>query len=355
MVVQKVSFDEISDKVVSVEKCIGCAACIISCPLSCLEYVEEKPEVVGECTACGICAKTCPRYDLSLSAMEEYVFGRERREEEAFGIHKRIVIARSKDKRALQVCQDGGVVTTLLTAALKEGLINGAVVSGLSLKKPLYPVPKYVTHPQEVYSCAGTRYSYSPNLLALREGVKNKEAKLAFVGTPCQIHAIRKIQMFPLKKYARALNFTIGLMCSEAFTYERLLEKHIQETMGINLQNVKKINIKEDLFFILKDDKVVHIPFKKIKDYMRQACKACDDFTNIYSDISFGGLGSPDKYTTVIPRTKKGIDLFSKAVEAEYIKVLELDQAEKAKRKDLIIKFSQQKKQRKRNFIQNLM
>ena len=45
-------------------------------------------------------------------------------------------------------------------------------------------------------------------------------------------------------KYVNPLKFTIGLMCTESFTYEDLMEKHIQEELGINLGDIKKINIK---------------------------------------------------------------------------------------------------------------
>lgn len=312
MSIPKVSFEESLEKVVLAENCMGCAACVVSCPLNSLEYVEEKPKIIGKCTACGICAQICPRYDLPWSAMEKFVFGRERKAEEDFGIYQRIVIARTKDKRILRVCQDGGVVTTLLMAALKNGLINGAATSGISKEKPFYPVPYLVTTPQEVLECAGTRYSYSPNMLALREGVKRKEAKLAFVGTPCQIQAIRKMQMFPLKRYAKALDFTIGLMCTETFTYEGLMEKHIQGMLGIDLRNVKKINIKAKILVTTKSNEVKVIPLKVAKRYTRKPCDVCTDFSSELADISTGGLGMTG-WTLAVLRTKKGEEVFEYA------------------------------------------
>ena len=53
MSIQKISFDESLQKIVSDEKCMGCAACVVCCPLNSLEYVEEKPKLVGKCTECG--------------------------------------------------------------------------------------------------------------------------------------------------------------------------------------------------------------------------------------------------------------------------------------------------------------
>ncbi len=52
-------------------------------------------------------------------------------------------------------------------------------------------------------AAAGTRYSYSPNILALSEAVKSKKTSVAFVGTPCQIRALRRVQMAGLKSTRR--------------------------------------------------------------------------------------------------------------------------------------------------------
>jgi coenzyme F420 hydrogenase subunit beta len=263
--------------------------------------------------------------------------------EEDFGMYRRIVIARTTDKRILQVCQDGGVVSTLLTVALQNGIINGAVVSGISKEKPFYPIPKLVTTPEEVLECAGTRYSYSPNMLALREGVKNKEAKLAFIGTPCQINVIRKMQMLPLKKYAKALNFTIGLMCTETFNYEGLMEKHIQGVMGIDLQNVKKINIKGKILVATKSNEVKGIPLKVAKQYARKTCDLCTDFSSELADISTGGLGLTG-WTLTILRTKKGEEVFEYAQRKGLLETKPVEQEERAV--NLLIRLSKSKRRK---------
>jgi len=99
--------------------------------------------------------------------------------------------------------QDGGVVTTLVTFALKKGIVDGALLSGVSLDKPFYSMPLLATAPKEVLKCAGTRYTYSPNLLAIQEALKQKRKSLAFVGTPCQIQAIRKMEAAKVAKILR--------------------------------------------------------------------------------------------------------------------------------------------------------
>ncbi len=346
--VPKVSFEESLGKdVVLAEECMGCAACVTVCPFGCLEYANETPEEVEECKVCGICAQVCPRYELPLSALEKLIFGRERAPKEEFGVYRRIVVAQSTNEEVLKACQDGGVVSTLLIYALQNGMIEGAAISGRDEDKPFHPVHKLVTNPRQVLECAGTRYSYSPNLLAFNEGVKQKRTSLAFVGTPCQIQALRKIQMFPLKKYAERVSFAIGLMCTESFTYEGLVEKHIQGQLGVDPHEIKKMNIKAKILVTTKSGEVKVIPLKEAKQYTRKSCLPCTDFSAELADISTGGLGLSGWTLTVI-RTERGEELFKKAEEAGKLKIRPAEEEERAL--DLLIRLSRKKRGRQGSF-----
>ena len=274
------------------------------------------------------------------STLEESIFGRQRRMEEEFGVYRRIVIAKATDDKILQVCQDGGVVTALLTYAFENGIIDGAAVSGVSPEKPLYSVPRLVTTPEELLECAGTRYTYSPNLIAFQEGLKNDKKSLAFVGTPCQILAIRKIAG-RLANYP--LRLVIGLLCTESFDYKGLMEGHIKEKLGINLSDIKKINIKGKILVTTKSGETTGIPLKEAKQYMRTACSKCIDFSAEFADISVGGLGL-NGWTFTILRTEKGEELFDSAVEQGYLKTRSIEEEQRAY--DLLLKLSKIKRKR---------
>jgi len=120
----KLGFEEtLQQNVVLQDLCSGCAACILVCPFGCLEYFEERPKLIKKCETCGICPKVCPRFEFSQAALEKLVFERERRSEEEFGIYRRLVIARAANDSILRLCQDGGVVSALLTYAFNNGVI----------------------------------------------------------------------------------------------------------------------------------------------------------------------------------------------------------------------------------------
>ena len=278
--------------------------------------------------------------------LEKFVFARERKLEEEFGIYQDVLVARSTDKNVLKVCQDGGVVTTLLTFALKKRMIEGAVVSGIDKYKPLYPTPIFATTLRQILQSAGTRYFYSPNLLALKKGIEQDRKVLAFVGTPCQIEAIRRIQTVLKKDYIDKLKLAVGLMCSESFSYEGLVEDYIKRKLGIDPRDITRINIKKKLVLSMKSCETKEIPLKSVQRYVRPSCGTCKDFSAELADLSVGGLGL-NGWSLVVIRTETAKKLFTDAVKAGLLKVESID--ERKRPLDLLINLSRDKRMRRRN------
>lgn len=53
--------------VIDKETCVGCAACIDTCPVEALEMVEDKAVVNEEaCVDCGACIDACPVGSITL-------------------------------------------------------------------------------------------------------------------------------------------------------------------------------------------------------------------------------------------------------------------------------------------------
>jgi coenzyme F420 hydrogenase subunit beta len=245
--------------------------------------------------------------------VETHVFGRVKTPSEPFGIHKTIQIAQSVNNSFITHGQDGGVASALLSSALDSGVIDAAIVSGIDPSIPWLPVPMIASTKDELLRSAGTRYTYSPNLLVLTECVAKGLEKVAFVGTPCQILAFRRIQMVPLKKIAKIVLFTIGLFCSETFTYSGLMIEKIRNQLNVNLANLQKINIKGKMVLTLTNGEHVGLSLKEAKQYAEGKCSYCTDFSAELADISLGGVGLNQRTFTVI-RTDCGEKIVDNAV-----------------------------------------
>ncbi len=257
------------------------------------------------------------------------VFGRKRRSDEVFGVRKAVCVARSTRSDLLKAGQDGGVATALLTSALASEAIDGAALSGLDPSIPWRPRPRLVTTPDGIVDCAGTRYSYSPNLLAYHKGVVEGLERIAFVGTPCQIQALRRIQNAALRKHARALAVAVGLFCSESFSYEGLMLQKIQGDLGLDLTTLTKMNIKGGILLHTTTGPTVKIPLREARRYVEAKCPHCPDFSAELADLSLGGIGL-EGWTLTVIRTDKGEALFNHAVEEGALEVASANNFESA-------------------------
>ena len=181
----------------------------------------------------------------------------------------------------------------------------------------LHPIPKLIFNKSELLKSAGTRYSISSQLLPLRDlynispqiqkekGIYDiDQMRVAFVGTPCQVKALRKMQFLSIKP-AHVVKYIISLFCFENFDYSALYEL-IQKEKGIPPSDIKKTYIKKNFFIEGKDNEILEIPIKTLDSAVRSHCKLCDDFTGRYSDISVGSTGAPQGYSLIITRTETG-------------------------------------------------
>ena len=133
----------------------------------------------------------------------------------------------------------------------------------------------------------------------------------------------------------------------------RTTGQDVSDLLGVKLGDIAKLNIKDDVILTTADGQVHHVPFEAVDEIARPACMACPDFANDFADISVGGLGSPDGYTTTVIRTSLGMKLYNGAKQDRMIKELRFGSKEKARlhRTELMAKitaFTRRKKIRAR-------
>jgi coenzyme F420 hydrogenase subunit beta len=358
-----VTFKEMMNEVVAFGSCCECGTCVLVCPHNVIDYVDGKPKQVAKQSAafdycgmsegigCDVCAQVCPRLGIREFDMRDQVHPTGPGVYEGvFGRYRRIVAARCADPEILARCQDGGVVTAILAHGLREGFFDGAVVAAADDAMPAAPKPRVVTTVAEAIASAKSWYTYSPNDLALEQAEKQGLKRVCFVGVPCQVTPVRKIQLADpsflaasprkkpqhverqtkfLKGYGEIVEFTIGLLCTEVFTYEGLMVEKIQAEMGIPLTEVSKFNVKGKVLVYKKDGSLAELSLHKAQEYARPECHHCGDFTAELADVSCGGVACMD-WTITILRSARGEALFDDMVRRRLLETRPMEEFEQS-------------------------
>ena len=322
-------------EVVTSGLCTGCAACIVVCPYDVLRYDDTggryKPfhiEAEGgaeDCTrgvkGCTLCTRACARFREWEADIDTYLFGRDRLDDEVFGVSQQVVLARATDPVVNDAGQDGGLVSAILIYALENDVIDAALVSylegdGTSWKA----VPGVAKTREQVLAAAGSRYTYSANPLAYGEASAGGAERIALVGMSCQASAPPAMQARKAGKVARRFVLTIGLLCSKTFD-DAIFEELFEARYGLHRQDIKKMNIKGVFQIWLRDGSYHEVPLKEAHGWTREGCKSCPDFAAEHADISTGGIGAFADWTITVVRTDKGREIMDAMTAAGVIEV----------------------------------
>ena len=246
---------------------------------------------------------------------------------DAFGSYKKVITARITDKGAQKKVQDGGIVSAVFCYGLENKLLDGVIVASNNEEYRAYP--KIATTPEDVLEAAGTKYMTCPNLAVLKNAVREYGCeKVGVVGTPCQIIATRKMLKYPVgfRHVADKIELLVGIFCMENFPYNGM-KTIVEEHCGVKLEDVEKLDIGKGKYWVFsKWGEKKSIKLADTHPYEQIACHVCTDYTAEMADISTGSVGSPDGWSTVFMRTKKGEEFVEKMVENGYLETKEVNE-----------------------------
>ena len=344
--------------------CQQCGGCVSFCNsiehhVIGFKHPNNPPTYLNKdkCLKCGICYLICPQtHSLEEEVNETFQFSNFN--DTPLGFYYNIYSCQANDAEFLACGTDGGVVNSLLYYLLKKDLIDGAIVA-----KNVSPFVREVIIAEtkdDLIMASGIKLDLTPQLdelqrfhtytQSLPKLKQYQDKRLAVVGTPCQIYTIRCMQELGIMPSGN-IEYCFGLFCYENFFFDSSQTKKFEELLGVPFNEIKKINIKEHLIVTLEDGTKKSLNFAQLEAFMRSACNACSDFTNLYADLSFGGLASPEKFTTVLARTQKGRDLMLKSIKAEVLSCRKLSGQEKQDMVKTLMRYSESKIQRKNDFF----
>ncbi len=317
------SFEDLIQEVRSLcHRCGGCVTFCTSINYGALELGEEgypRYKDKTKCIECGICSMLCPEID----ELDDEI-KKQSGWSEPLGRIISTSIVRAADDEIRERATDGGAVTGILLRLMDTGRIDGAIVSkhvGLFNREPYL-----ATSREDILSACGSFYdtspgmvlysehysTYSPSVQALSAVKKIGARKVAFVGTPCQIVTLRKMQALGVVP-SDAIYCLLGLFCSGNFAFDDYSRKRLEKIGDFKWGEVKKINIKGSMYVYLNNGSIHTLPLDELDFIMRPACRYCDDYTAEFADLSFGGIGAKEGWTTVLTRTQLGMDILNHA------------------------------------------
>ena len=312
------TFSDLIEEVQEPGLCHRCGGCVTFCTsinYGALKLGDDGAPMYADrekCIECGLCYSICPEID-EYQEETKKVSGWT----PPMGHIIETMTARALDPIIRGKATDGGVVTALLVHLFDRGHIDGAIVTRQT--GPFERDPMLATSRQEIIDSAGFYFdsshgvkhfghdysTYSPSVQEFRPMMQKGLRRVALVGTPCQIKTLRKMEAMSIVP-SDSIKITLGLFCSGNFIFDQEERRRLEEIAGIAWTDVRKINIKDELMIHLTSGRLKTVPLESIDFMKRYACRFCPDYASEYADVSFGGIGADEGWTTVITRTPIG-------------------------------------------------
>jgi coenzyme F420 hydrogenase subunit beta len=311
-----IAYNVLEKKIIRSGFCTLCGACEAMCPVSAIRVEEEKVQRLYDCSKelvlCPICYELCPHSEALLLRSLKSVSDAPNRSEE-LGYYRKIVLAQAADSKLREQSRGGAVVTSLLAYGTEKKIFDSAIVSQAEPGSPAKPKPAVALVPDDILSAVGSKFFPSSVGKAYGSAVYGYgKTRIAFVGVPCHVLALRKMEAWQ-HKISDNLRIAIGLFCFGTFSLTPLLE-HIAKTYKIEPSDITQMRLSKK-FVVQTEKEVIRIPLSEIEDHLLPSCRTCTDFTAELADISVGGAYPLKDWSTVLIRTKAGEDFFYDAVE----------------------------------------
>jgi coenzyme F420 hydrogenase subunit beta len=272
------------------------------------------------CTDCGVsrtaepkdCGSACQFIKPDYPRLEARVHGRARDparpDELHFGPFRRMLRA------GLRTPSDGAQWTGIATRIAERLLETGAVDAVLAVAPDPHdrwkPVPVLVTKPEGMARCRGMRMGYAPLLAVLEPARARGFRRLAVVGIPCQVYALRALEA----KLGFERLYVIGTPCSDNTTTEnfhRFLQLLADDPATITYLEFRA-DYRVELRFVdgrRKEIPFLDLPISKLPpDFFPLTCRTCVDYTNVLADVTVGYMGGQGEQWLLV-RNARGEEL----------------------------------------------
>lgn len=255
----------------------------------------------GLCTDCGVsrmqnakaCGTACQFIAPDYEGLEARVHGRVRGngDEHFFGTVQAMV--RAEMTSPGPGAQWTGITTSLGADLLDKGKVQAVLTMVPDPDDVWRPKPALITEAEDMAQARGMRMGYAPLLALLENAQAQGFTRLAVIGIPCQIYALRCLEA----ELGLERLYVIGTPCSDNTTTENF--HHFLSLLEEDPASITYLEFRADFKVELRfaDGRQRLIPFLSLpisdlpRDFFPLTCRTCVDYTNSLADITVGYMG----------------------------------------------------------------
>jgi coenzyme F420 hydrogenase subunit beta len=328
------------EQVLQADLCLGCGACSqvipekIQIKMSMQGYL--RPHITAELSEAeqGLACAVCPGIHVEHSpALQQ--------RDEMWGPVQSSQAGWSTDKSLRHHASSGGGLSALAGSLIKQGLVDAVLHIGVSAHDPLRNEYRISTSFEEIARHAGSRYAPAAPLLGLNEAMRRYK-RLAFIGKPCDVVAVRKLAQVDPKVKEQVL-YCLSFMCAGVPSIKgthavlKHLEAPVEQVIAFRyrgngwpgLATAKTRDGQERS--MTYDESWGQI----LNKHLQFRCKVCFDGTGEFSDITCADAwyGTEDGYPSfeeaegrslILARTTAGQQFLDQAIAAGDIAIAPL-------------------------------
>ena len=234
----------------------------------------------------------------------------------------------------------GGILTAILLWLLDKNLIDAAVVTAMSESEPWLAKSFIATTPEDIIRAAQSKYIITSvnEILPL---IETFQGRLAYVGLPGQVQAIRKLQAMN-DPSVRNIHYIFGPFYGNTLHFSSI-KSFLRSYGEKDYHNISKLWFRYgewpgNMRIEMKNGRIIQlpkfhanylIPFHILKNSL-----LCTDLSNEFTDISGGDAWAPvyeergKGFSMVISRSKKGQEILEKMLSEGYLSLQHIDENE---------------------------
>ncbi len=225
-----------------------------------------------------------------------------------FGPFRRML--RASMKMPAEGAQWTGITTGIAEQLLARGLVDAVLTMAPDPHDRWRPLPVLVTSAADMAACRGMRMGYAPLLSLLEPAIAAGHRRLAVIGIPCQVYALRALE----RELGFERLYVIGTPCSDNTTTANF--HAFLDLLADDPSTITYLEFRADYRVELRftDGRTKLIPFldlpisKLPPDFFPLTCRTCVDYTNVLADITVGYMGGQGEQWLLV-RNARGEEL----------------------------------------------